>query len=433
MLRESEPAMLELPARILASVFVGDSIPAQFAITLERINMGLVTKEAMAHLGADPIPVEPYYKPEYFELEKERIFRRTWLFLGREEELPKSGDYLVRDFETCNASVLFMRGKDNKLRAFHNVCSHRGVRLVWAERGNGSIFTCKYHGWGYGLKGEVRSVPDPEGFLGVDFAHCGLTPVNMESWNGFYFVNFDPSPRQTLLEHLAPIIPQLAEHSWDGFESYGVISSTVDVNWKCMLDNFSETYHLATVHNLSVGDRSLAAENPVGRPIDFKFFGPHRLMQVWGNPKHKPNTVEGTAIKYGGVISAGALQQKTIAHKAVRHPNWQLDVHGIFPSVLIDMAPGFYFIHTFFPIAANRTRWSTGLFFPKPQSAGQRFSQEYSIAAFRDTVTEDLNVLRQQQRGIESGAIKHFQFQLNESMCRHNYLSVDSAVRGVHA
>ena len=391
--------------------------------------MDFVSKEDFVELGTEPLSTEPYCSAEYFEMEREKIFRQTWLFIARQEEVPNPGDYLVREFESCEASVLLLRGKDKQIRAFHNVCSHRSARVVWSERGNAPNFTCKYHGWGYGLKGELVTTPDANSFFDLDVRKCGLTPVHLDSWNGFYFVNFAETPKQSLAEFLAPIIPRLSEHPYELYDSVVEIGSVVDINWKCMVDNFSETYHLASIHNLSVGDRSIGEENPRGHPLKFEFHGPHRIMEVWGNPKHKPAAIEGLAAKHGGVISAGATQQ-TDRYKKTRHPNWQLDVHGLFPTVLVDVAPTFYFIHTFFPIAYNRTRWTTGLFFPKAKTAAQRFSQEYSVAAFRDTVTEDIAVLRQQQKGLASGAKKFFLFQKNEAMCRHNYLAVDAAVRG---
>jgi phenylpropionate dioxygenase-like ring-hydroxylating dioxygenase large terminal subunit len=82
------------------------------------------------------VPIEPYILPEYFELERERIFRRTWLNVGRVEELPNPGDYLVKDLPVCNTSIVVVRGKDSRIRAFHNVCSHRCNKLVWDGGGS---------------------------------------------------------------------------------------------------------------------------------------------------------------------------------------------------------------------------------------------------------------------------------------------------------
>src|SRR4051812_27756156 len=91
--------------------------------------------EAYPFLGTGPVSTEPYTSPEFFELEKERIYRREWLNLARDEELPNPGDFVVREIEPANASIILVRGEDRQVRAFHNICSHRGNKLVFAERG----------------------------------------------------------------------------------------------------------------------------------------------------------------------------------------------------------------------------------------------------------------------------------------------------------
>jgi phenylpropionate dioxygenase-like ring-hydroxylating dioxygenase large terminal subunit len=390
--------------------------------------MAFIERDQVSFLGTAPVPTEPYYSEAFFQQEREKIFKRVWLFVGREEELADCGDYVVKDFDIVGASVLVSRDKDGKLGAYYNVCSHRLAKLVWGPHGNAKGFTCKYHGWRYDLNGELRSAPDGENFFDLDARRSGLLPIHLDVWNGFVFINFDNKPRQSLAEFLAPISAKLSEHSYEGFGSHVVLGSEVEVNWKCILDNFQETYHLSFVHNLSVGDRSVGGDNPLGHPLSFEFFGPHRLMGVWGNPQHKPATVEGIAVKYGGVISAGATQQ-TERHKNLRHPNWQLDVHGIFPNLLIDVAPTFFFIHEFVPISPARTRWFTRVFFPTARSAAERFSQEYSVAAFRDTVAEDMAVLSTQQASMLSGARDVFQFQMHEAMCRHSIGAVQAYVQ----
>ena len=99
---------------------------------------------------------EPLISSEHFELEREKIFRRTWLNIGRVEEIPNPGDYIAKDLTMCRASVLIMRGRDGEVRGFHNVCSHRGNKLVWDEKGScKGTLTCGFHAWAYNTKGEL--------------------------------------------------------------------------------------------------------------------------------------------------------------------------------------------------------------------------------------------------------------------------------------
>jgi len=390
-----------------------------------------VPNDNVAHLGTEPVPVEPYISPSYYKLEQERIFHRCWIYMGRIEEVRKPGDFFVRQGEDSilGTSIIVAHGKDGVVRAFHNICSHRQAKLVHEPRGNKPNFQCKYHGWGYALNGELKSVPDTESFFDLDMKKCGLTPINCEMWNGFIFINLADKPAQTLTEFLGPVIPKLQEHNLEGFSTYMMMTLDVNVNWKCMLDNFQESYHLPFVHNLSLGDTAMSAKNPYSYPLYFDFRDPHRIMGVWGNTEHKTSLAESIAMKYGAVISAGTPNETT-ATQIKRHPNWQLDIHGIFPNLLIDVAPGFFFTHEFIPLSTNKTRWYGRVFWPKAKTAAQRWSQEYAIAAFRDTVSEDLTILDTLQKAMESGAKKEVYYQTSEAMCRHTYNTVDRYVRG---
>src|SRR5262245_17794467 len=117
-----------------------------------------------AGLGTAPIPAGPYYRAEYFELEREAVFKRTWLQIGHVSELPEPGCFIVRPVEIARASILLVRGRDDRIRAFHNVCTHRGTQLVDDPSGRRPVFSCRYHGWSFGLDGELRSAPDFERF-----------------------------------------------------------------------------------------------------------------------------------------------------------------------------------------------------------------------------------------------------------------------------
>jgi len=104
--------------------------------------------EQYPELGTGPVPIDRAMSDEFFDLEREKIFRSCWLKLGRIEELPKFGDFIVRDLPACRTSILLMRGKDGQVRGFHDICAHRGNKLAWDPRGNcrAGVITCKFHG-----------------------------------------------------------------------------------------------------------------------------------------------------------------------------------------------------------------------------------------------------------------------------------------------
>src|SRR6266542_3377304 len=128
-------------------------------------------------LGTDPVPIEPCISPEYFERERERIFRRIWLNVGREEEIPQTGDYFVKELEVCGSSILVVRGKDGVIRSFHNMCSHRGNKVAREGGGRKGGFVCGFHGWAYDLSGDLVRVPDEPQFFDLERRKHGLTPI----------------------------------------------------------------------------------------------------------------------------------------------------------------------------------------------------------------------------------------------------------------
>jgi nitrite reductase/ring-hydroxylating ferredoxin subunit len=98
-----------------------------------------------------PVPIAPYISREYYEREQALIFRKVWLNVALVEQIPKPGEYFVKELEVCNTSVLIVRGKDGLIRAFHNMCTHRGNKLAPDASGNcPGLFTCKFHGWAFG-------------------------------------------------------------------------------------------------------------------------------------------------------------------------------------------------------------------------------------------------------------------------------------------
>ncbi len=152
------------------------------------------------HFGLDtgPVVYDDSTTPEYYALEQEAIFRRTWLNVGRVEQLPKKGSYFTKELDAARTSVVIVRDMEGEVRAFHNMCRHRGNKLVWndfpGEETSGTCrqFTCKYHGWRYGLEGQLTFVQQEEEFFDLDKDDFGLVPVDVDVWEGFIFVNFDP-------------------------------------------------------------------------------------------------------------------------------------------------------------------------------------------------------------------------------------------------
>src|SRR6476620_8813870 len=153
--------------------------------------------EHYPELGTGPVSFRDSTSPEFYELEREAIFKRSWLNVGRVEQLPRVGSYFTKEIDAARTSVIVVKGKDDEVRAFHNICRHRGNKLVWNdypdEETDGTCrqFTCKYHGWRYGLEGDLNFVQQEGEFFDLDKADYGLAPVRVDTWEGFIFVNLD--------------------------------------------------------------------------------------------------------------------------------------------------------------------------------------------------------------------------------------------------
>ncbi|HEU4648639.1 MAG TPA: aromatic ring-hydroxylating dioxygenase subunit alpha [Gemmatimonadales bacterium] len=206
---------------------------------------------------------EYYLSAEAFEREKERIFCREWFCAGREEEVPKPGDYLLLD--VAGESVLLVRTREGQLKAFFNVCRHRGCQLVLegsakpagaAQCAASGTFAgairCPYHSWTYTLDGALRTAPfldDGDLFQKEDFP---LFPVGVDTWGGFVFLNLTPGDARaegrTLPAQLGGAVERLARYPLADLRVAKRIVYEVQANWKVLVENYNECYHCAGVH-----------------------------------------------------------------------------------------------------------------------------------------------------------------------------------------
>lgn len=187
-----------------------------------------------------------YTSRDFADQEWEHIWTRVWLLLGRADEMPNPGDWQAED--VGRESILMVRQADGGIKAFYNICQHRGQRLVSEAKGHVRRFVCPYHSWAWMPDGELNFVQDPDDF--PEGNPCGklrLVEIPCDTFAGFIWVNMDPDC-VSLREFLGPV--------WDDWEVYGienwkryVAKTTVaPVNWKVVMDNFNESYHVNTVH-----------------------------------------------------------------------------------------------------------------------------------------------------------------------------------------
>ncbi len=377
-------------------------------------------------LGTGPVPTDMYWQPEYYDREMEAIYKRAWLCVGRVEQVKDAGEFFVKEIETFKMSVIVARAKDEKIRAFYNVCQHRGNHIELKSCGKADGFVCPFHGWSYSLDGRLAGVPDQRAFYDLDKSAKGLQQINLDIWEGFIFINFADEPEQTLNEFLGQQGADLVGYPFhlgtEIFEYEGLIKC----NWKCMVDSFCETYHVPILHARSVTDTLASPENPHGRLIDIRLKGPHRTQSVWGNVNYTPNPVQGLAFANapGPSITSGSVDQTTELPKGLnetRAENWSIDVTVFFPNWIIVMGTGMYFTHQMWPVSSNEVIWQMRGILRPASNAAQRFGQENSMVELRDAVLEDCNTLERIQQSLDQGLLKEFIFHDHELALRHQY------------
>jgi len=373
-------------------------------------------------LGTGPLLIETCTSEAYFEQERDLIFRRVWLNVGRVERIPEPSDYFVKDLAVARTSIVLVRGRDGVVRAFHNMCSHRGNKLAWAEGGQARRFTCKFHGWSYDLAGKLVGVPDEDQFFDFDKREHGLTQISAEVWNGFIFINLDPQPKESLEAFLGELGKQIDGYPFDELStSHFSYVAEVKVNWKVAMDAFQEAYHAPFLHKASIAYAFKDKENPLLHGITFQVYPRHHMISLYGNPEHHPTPVETVAHRFGPTMIPREvlLERLPAGVNPARSPNWAFDINVIFPNFNLGARNGTYRTYNFWPLAVDRTLIEISSYYPRAENPGQRFSREYAKCVHRDTVMEDLSTLEHTQSILASGAKSHFVLSDQEVLVRH--------------
>jgi PAH dioxygenase large subunit len=210
-----------------------------------------------AELGATRISRSVLWDEEIYEREMRTVFRKSWLFLAHETEIPSPGDYVTR--QMGEESVIVARDERGEIRVFLNSCPHRGTQLCRAELGNSSHFRCSYHGWTFSNAGQLRGVPRQKELMPPDFdkaANALLEPPHVGIFQGLVFATWDPEakPLAEDFEHLGFYLDAMLGGTDEGYEVVGPPARrTIRVNWKLGAENFAgDSYHLATTHESAV-------------------------------------------------------------------------------------------------------------------------------------------------------------------------------------
>ena len=376
-------------------------------------------------MGTGPIPIEPYVSADYYAQEVEHIFKKVWLYACRVEQIAQPGDFFVADLPACDTSVVLVRNADGDIKAFHNMCSHRGNKIAYDASGSVENLACRFHGWLYSLDGDLTFVPDEDNYFDLDKGCLGLAPVHVDEWEGFVFVNVDPEPEESLQEYLGELGAGLHGYPFAAISGKAHrFETVVNANWKLVKDAFQEVCHTPYQHRRSLPDAYRTGENPYTRLIDIAVVGHHGRASLFGNVNHKPSPVAAHAYAHGSTIVSAALGNESTPQitapgvNPTGSPDWSYELHVFYPGFFLAVAQGSYFAHQFLPMGVDKTLWRSMICYPEPKTLAEQFSQEYSRVMFRDIMCEDGRQLEETQAMLKSGAKQHFLLKDEELLIR---------------
>lgn len=384
-------------------------------------------------LGTGPIAVDAYTSQEQYDAEIEKIFRRTWLCVGLEGEILNRGDYKVKRIECLNTSVILIRGKDDVVRAFHNVCSHRCNAVVTETgletfgRNKACVLTCRFHGWVFGADGTLLSVPQEENFYDdFDKSNNSLTAVHCETWSGFIFINVSDNPQQTLHDFLGEYRQHFKGYPFNEMGYEYSFTTELNCNWKVAHDAFTEAYHVNTIHAGSFPNVFS------GELEDVKLMGPHRTSAVYLSKNGRPTAMSTLAnsLAKGSLVANHGESMLPPTINPERRTDFSFELSVMFPNTLVIATESIWFTLQFWPVEQNKTLWESRYYVQKPQTYSELWALEYSIVIQRNAWLEDTATMEATQRAMESGAKKWQNLQDHEILIRHATHVVNQFVAG---
>lgn len=270
-----------------------------------------VAKASAELENAWTLPTAAYTSPEIGALEKERVLRKSWLPIGRAEQVSKPGDYLCLDI--LDQPLMIVHGNDGIVRVMSRVCLHRGAPLAEGS-GNQKLFVCPYHAWSYQNDGQLKKAPLMDGAEDFNEKNCRLPEVRSEIWNGFIMINFD--------DDADDFAPQVSKFD-DYFANYKLGDMRIirslkfdsHWNWKVLVENFMEAYHHIAIHSRSL--------EPLYRARDSKIIDDGQPWSILHMPSAYGHAPEGFP-----VIEGLEEWQRTDLFATVLFPYFLLAVQG---------------------------------------------------------------------------------------------------------
>lgn len=329
---------------------------------------------------ASGLPNAAYWSDEWLRLEQEHCFHRSWVFAGAEAEVPNPGD--MKPIEIGGAPLVILRDQDDVIRGFHNVCRHRGAKLVTTPCKKATL-TCPYHAWSYGLNGKLRSRPHFSGPDKIDRFEDGggkkldLMEVSVECWNGCIFVNVS-GDAEPLQDWLQPLLERTSDYDFSAIRWAGKLDFEVNANWKLVYENYMEGYHVFTVHPKLLKFA----------PMNVRWSGEwdrHVFYNDYVFPELDEGRGEGLP-HYPGLSAANA-----------KRGLWFL----CFPHFAAEVFPDQFSVLVSYPVAPDKTREELHVFLIGDAATSDEFreARNATMKMWDDLNREDLGMLELLQQG----------------------------------
>ena len=378
---------------------------------VSRMETGFELERARTAPPADfpslpPIPAGRYTDPTFLALEQRFLWQRSWLYACHLDELPKPGSYLC--WNKTGSPIVIVRGADDSVRSFYNICRHRGGPLVTEDRGMlRDGFSCRYHGWSYDLEGNLKAIRDRRDFNDLLPDAVSLGSVRTERFGKWVFLNEDCNA-EPLMASMGPIASHWQHVDPDGLrhvESYGF---DVECNVKVMLEAFFEVYHLNSVH-----------KDTAGRFLD------HRATQIilWPNG----HSLMGTPNRRRDWVDPGTVGMPSIPGLGQFALENNLS-YNLFPNLVTPIAPtGIPFL-TFWPTGNRTTRVDCHWFAPEWEEGKRHPLWDQRIENFNRILAEDMELVPRIQQSLESPGFEGVRLGYQERRIYHWHEELDRRI-----
>jgi phenylpropionate dioxygenase-like ring-hydroxylating dioxygenase large terminal subunit len=337
------------------------------------------------------LPAWTYHSPALFELERDRVLLNHWQVAGHVNDIPAPGDW--RGFELLGERAVILRGADGAVRAFHNLCRHRGARVVDGAAGQcRGALVCPFHGWVYNLDGSLRGPSRPETFGAMDRAAFGLKAVEMEIWQGFVFLRFLPGPQPSVAECLHPYDRDFTDFRAPALLPVGHpgAQTSTPVNWKSVCDVDNEGYHVALAHP--------ALQDLYGRSYA-DIFHPNGLAQ--SNAFYGDRAGRGWSVRHYVRLSP---LQPWLPPRLQR--SWTY--YGMFPNTVFVFTPESVQYYAEIPVALTETRMVSAQYRQPDESREARAARYLAARIDRQTSAEDQQLTIWSDEAMRSRAFEGF-------------------------